>query len=224
MSYAILMKSSFGYLCLIAVTASAQVISTPIRNLTAILHGMEDGTGFVIGDDPTFVYIITAAHVVGSATRTKPSVRIAGMDLPAHAIREGSSERVDLTLLSIDEHKLPIYLQMRRMPLCEKAPWPGEPVIVAVPEGTARSHVMSPQLLPVNMRKRLPTVISDVASTGNSGSGVFDAGNKCLLGIMSRKIYVPANSADPESKEKDIAKYFVPASTIRAFIPSDYRF
>jgi hypothetical protein len=41
---------------------------------------------------------------------------------------------------------------------------------------------------------------------------------------MSRKIYVPANSADPESKEKDIAKYFVPASTIRAFIPTDYRF
>jgi len=168
--------------------------------------------------------VLTAAHVVGSAAHTKPSVRIAGMDLPAHAIREGSSERVDLTLLSIDQHKLPIYLQMRRMPLCEKAAWPGEPVIVAVPEGTARSHVMSPQLLPVNMRRRLPTVISDVASTGNSGSGVFDAGNKCLLGIMSRKIYVPANSADPESKEKDIAKYFVPASTIRAFIPSDYRF
>jgi hypothetical protein len=163
--------------------------------------------------------IITAAHVVGSAAHTKPSVRIAGLDLPATAIREGP--HVDLTLLSIDEQKLPIYLQMRRMPLCEKAPWP---VIVAVPEGTARSHVMSPQLLFYNMRRRLPTVISDVASTGNSGSGVFDAGNKCLLGIMSRKIYIPANSEDPESKEKDIAKYFVPASTIRAFIPTEYRF
>ena len=167
--------------------------------------------------------VITAQHVVGSAARTKPSVRIAGMDLPAHAIREGN-ERVDLTLLSIDEHKLPIYLQMRRMPLCEKAPWPGERVIVAVPEGTARSHVMSPLLLPFSMRRRLPTVISDVATTGNSGSGVFDAKNKCLLGIMSRKIYVPANSTDPESKEKDIAKYFVPASIIRAFIPTEYRF
>jgi S1-C subfamily serine protease len=166
--------------------------------------------------------VITAAHVVGSAADTKPSVRIAGMDLPAHAVKEGT--QVDLTLLSIDEHKLPIYLQMRRLPLCEKAPWPGERVIVAVPEGTARSHVMSPQLLPFSMRKRLPTVISDVATTGNSGSGVFDAGNKCLLGIMSRKIYVPANSADPESKEKDIAKYFVPASTIRVFMPTAYRF
>ena len=32
---------------------------------------------------------------------------------------------------------------------------------------------------------------------------------------------MPANGADPESKEKDIAKYFVPASIIRAFIPTD---
>ena len=123
---------------------------------------------------------------------TPTNVRIAGMDLPAHAIREGNFERVDLTLLSIDEQKLPIYLQMRRMPLCEKPPWPGEPVIVAIPEGTARSQVMSPQLLPFNMRRKFSTVISDVATTGNSGSGVFDAGNKCLLGIMSRKIYVHA--------------------------------
>jgi hypothetical protein len=61
--------------------------------------------------------VLTAAHVIGSATRTKPSVRIAGMDLPAHAIREGNVERVDVTLVSLDEQKLPIYLQMRRMPL-----------------------------------------------------------------------------------------------------------
>jgi Trypsin-like peptidase domain len=168
--------------------------------------------------------VITAAHVVGSAARTKPRVRIAGMDLPAHAIREGSFERVDLTLLSIDEQKLPIYLQMRRMPLCEKPPWAGEPVIVAVPEGTARSRIMSPQWLPSDVRTKFPTVIRDVATTGNSGSGVFDAGQKCLLGIMSRKIFVRPASADKEHEQKDIAKYFVPASTIRAFIPTEYRF
>ena len=63
-------------------------------------------------------------------------------------------------------------------------------------------------------------MIRDVATTGNSGSGVFDAGQKCLLGIMSRKITVRLNTAH----EKDIAKYFVPASTIRAFIPTEYRF
>src|SRR2546430_4837010 len=36
--------------------------------------------------------VITAAHVVGSAAHTKPSVRIAGMDLPAKAVKEGSLE------------------------------------------------------------------------------------------------------------------------------------
>jgi S1-C subfamily serine protease len=166
--------------------------------------------------------IITASHVVGSASRTKPSVRIAGMDLPAHAIKEGNFERVDLTLLSVDEQKLPVSLRMRRMPLCENNPWPGEPVVVAVPEGTARSHVMLPALLSPNVRMRFSTVISDVATTGNSGSGVFDAGQKCLLGIISRKIF-RSNRADPGSQQ-DIAKYFVPASAIRIFIPTEYRF
>jgi hypothetical protein len=144
---------------------------------------------------------------------------------PARECHQGSLslERVDLTLLSIDERKLPIYLQMRRLSLCENQPWPGEPVIVAVPEGTARSHVMLPALLPAN-QKKFSTVISDVATTGNSGSGVFDAGQKCLLGIMSRKITVRPNTATGKAEEKDIAKYFVPASTIRAFIPTTYRF
>src|SRR6516225_6376700 len=43
--------------------------------------------------------VLTAAHVVGSVARTKPSVRIAGMDLPAKVIKEGNLENVDLTLL-----------------------------------------------------------------------------------------------------------------------------
>ena len=64
--------------------------------------------------------VITAAHVVGAAAQTNPGVRIAGMDLPAHAIKEGSFEREDLTLLSVDEQKLPVSLRMRRMPLCER--------------------------------------------------------------------------------------------------------
>src|SRR5437879_2698143 len=141
------------------------------------------GRGVYLGNG----LVLTAAHVVSSAARIRPSVRIAGMDLPAKAIKEGNIERVDLTLLSIDEQKLPIYLQMRRMPLCEKNPWPGEPVIVAIPQGTARSHIMLPALLPAEFQKKFSTVISDVATTGNSGSGVFDAGQKCLLGIISLK-------------------------------------
>jgi len=41
---------------------------------------------------------------------------------------------------------------------------------------------------------------------------------------MSRKIFVRTNTADGGSEQKDIAKYFVPAATIRAFIPADQRF
>ena len=110
------------------------------------------------------------------------------------------------------------------MPLCEKPPWVGEPVIVAVPEGTARSRIMSPQLLPPAVQTKFATVISDVATTGNSGSGVFDAGQKCLLGIMSGKIQVSQKSGDTVAEPRDIAKYFVPASIIAAFIPAEYRF
>ena len=168
--------------------------------------------------------VLTAAHVVTPVARTKPMVHIAGMELPATAVKEGSWERVDLTLLSIDEQKLPIYLQMRRMPLCENKPWPGEPVIVAIPQGTARSHIMLPALLPAEFQKKFSTVISDVATTGNSGSGVFDAGQKCLLGIISLKLYQTPSSGAPENEHKDIAKYFVPASIIRTFIPPQYRF
>ena len=178
------------------------------------------GRGVYLGNG----LVLTAAHVVGSAARTRPSVRIAGMDLPAKAIKEGKVERVDLTLLSIDEQKLPIYLQMRRMLLCEKNPGPGEPVIVAVPEKTARSYIMSPLSLPFRVPRKFSTLISDVGATENSGTGVFDAGKKCLLGILSRKFFLRLNSGDAETQEKDIAKYFVPAPTIRAFIPTGYRF
>jgi hypothetical protein len=51
-----------------------------------------------------------------------------------------------------------------------------------------------------------------------------DAGSKCLLGIMSRKISVRPNGVDAGSEQKDIAKYFVPASAIRAFLPANYPF
>jgi hypothetical protein len=58
---------------------------------------------------------------------------------------------------------------------------------------------------------------------------VFDAGQKCLLGIMSRKITARVSSTgagaeQQDGEQKDLAKYFVPASSIRAFIPAEYRF
>lgn len=189
---------------------AVHIVQDPPQSFTG--YGIYLGSGLVI----------TAAHVVGAARHTKPSVHIAGLSLPAQAIKEGTFERVDLTLLAVDETKLPVSLRMRRMPLCDGNIWAGQPVIVATPEGTARSHIMSPKLLAPAHQARFSTVIRDVATTGNSGSGVFDAGQKCLLGIMSRKMIRRADRGKG-SKDIDIAKYFVPAATIAAFIPAEHR-
>jgi S1-C subfamily serine protease len=170
--------------------------------------------------------ILTAAHVAGDFAQTKPHVVIAGQDLPAELVKEGKLESVDLTLLSIDKTKLPVSLQMRRTPLCEHPPFAGERVTVAIPERTAPSHILPRQAIPADLRGRFDTAIADVATTGNSGSGVFDAGDLCLLGIMSRKISIvqqPLKIGAP-ARTTDIAKYFVPAAQIKAFIPQDASF
>ena len=166
--------------------------------------------------------VITAAHVVGAAARAKPSIRIADQLLPARVLKESPFEKDDLTLLGFEAGSLPVSLRLRRTPLCQDDPIVDEPVLVAIPEETASSHIMSPNRLPPRYQVRFASVIADVATTGNSGSGVFRAGRRCLLGIMSRKIQVRP-SRDRLSEPKDLAKYFVPASVIRAFLPGDYR-
>ena len=176
------------------------------------------GYGIYLGNG----LILTASHVPGIFASTKPHVVIAGQNLPAGLVKEGALDSVDLTLMSIDAAKLPVRLQMRRMPLCERAPYAGEAVVVATPEGTARSRVLPRQAIPAELRARFDTTIADVATTGNSGSGVFDAANLCLLGIISRKISVVQQGSRfgaPASATRDIAKYFVPAPVIKAFIP-----
>jgi S1-C subfamily serine protease len=170
--------------------------------------------------------ILTAAHVAGNVEQTRPHVLIAGRDLPAALVKQGSLESVDLTLLSIDGTKLPIGLQMRRTPLCKDPPYAGERVVLAIPEGTAPSTVLPRQAIPADLRGRFDTAIADVATTGNSGSGVFDAAALCLLGIMSRKISItqqPLKIGAP-GRTTDIAKYFVPAAAIKAFIPQSVSF
>jgi hypothetical protein len=170
--------------------------------------------------------ILTAAHVPGDVAQTKPRVVIAGQDLSSTLVKQGSLEGVDLTLLSVDGTKLPVGLQMRRTPLCEHPPYAGERVVVAIPEGTAPSTVVPRQAIPADLRGRFATAIADVATTGNSGSGVFDADHLCLLGIISRKISTvqrPLKLGAP-SRTTDIAKYFVPAAEIKAFIPPNVSF
>jgi hypothetical protein len=155
---------------------------------------------------------------------TRPKVAIAGQDYPTHVVKEGNLDGTDLTLLSVDEDLLPLRLRLRRNPLCSEFPWPGEEVITVIPGKTARSRIIAPNRLPVSVRK-FSTVIADVATTGNSGSGVFDAHRRCLLGIMSRKISQTRKDATTGKPEtRDIAKYFVPASEIADFIPADLKF
>jgi hypothetical protein len=69
----------------------------------------------------------------------------------------------------------------------------------------ARSHIVSPQILP-ELRGKFPTLIGDVATTGNSGSGVPK--HKCLLGIMSRKfICFPSGAGADNCAERWRAYY-----------------
>ena len=180
------------------------------------------GYGIYLGNG----FVLTAAHVPGDVAETKPHVVIAGQDLPATLVKQGSLDSVDLTLLSIDATKLPVGLQMRRTPLCKHPPVAGERVIVAIPERTASSRILPRQAIPAGLRGRFDTAIADVASTGNSGSGVFDAGELCLLGIISRKISIvqqPLKIGAPP-RTTDIAKYFVPVAQIKAFIPQNVSF
>jgi Trypsin-like peptidase domain len=155
--------------------------------------------------------IITAAHL--TAVDANMSVSIAGVVLPAKVLKQGSFEDVDLSVLSVDEGKLPASIGLIRMQLCEAPPWPGDPVIVVDAVKATESHIVSPEALPYKFRNKFSTLIGDVATTGNSGSGVFDPNRKCLLGIMSRKFTSHATGRD-----KDVAKYFVPAVAIRDFM------
>jgi hypothetical protein len=167
---------------------------------------------------------ITAAHVAGRTWWTRPKVAFGDREYPTRVVKEGSFEGTDLTLLAVDEDLLPVWLRLRRIELCKVFPLPGEAVVTVVPEGVARSHILAPELLPLGVRK-FSSVIADVATTGNSGSGVFDAGSKCLLGIMSRKISQSrTNRETNQTVTRDIAKYFVPSTTIREFIPPDTAF
>jgi hypothetical protein len=181
-----------------------------ITTVRLIRNGAPSGSGVYLRSG----LVVTAAHL--TTADAKMGVHIAGVALPATMVKQGSFEEEDLTLLAVDTDKLPA--RVAEIPLCDALPWPGDPVIVVDADHATRSHVISPQILPEGQRRKFATLIRDVASTGNSGSGVFDPDHKCLLGIMSRKFL----NRTPEG-DKDIAKYFVPTPTIRQFIAASGR-
>ncbi len=180
------------------------------------------GYGMYLGNG----LVITAAHVPGNFADTKPRVIIVGQDRPADLVKQGSLDSVDLTLLSVDTSAIPVRMRMRRLPLCEDAPYAGESVVVVTPESATRSRVLPPSAVPRDLRARFGTVIGDVATTGNSGTGVLDARKTCLLGIISRKLTVqrPGARLGAPERTRDIAKYFVPVKDIRSFIPAGVSF
>jgi Trypsin-like peptidase domain len=166
--------------------------------------------------------VITAAHVAAPYLKAI-TIGIGAQRLPAQVLKRGDFSTVDLALLSFDDHYLPVSLRLRRMSLCNKPPSTGENVIVATPEDVVPSHIIAPILLPPKLDPKYRTAISDVATTGNSGSGVFDAENKCLLGIISAKISdvrgKTENGQVVAQQKTDVAKYFVPSTVIAEFIP-----
>jgi hypothetical protein len=185
-----------------------------IATAAIIGNGHQTGSGVYLNSG----LIITAAHL--TSVDAKMGVRITGMvlpELPAKVLKQGSVEDVDLSLLLVEE-KLLSSVRLPRMQLCEAPPWPGDPVIVVDATHATESQIVSPRVLPFPSRTKFSTLIRDVATTGNSGSGVFDPNRKCLLGIISRKFTSHTTEGD-----KDIAKYFVPAVAIRDFMPVEFR-
>jgi hypothetical protein len=189
---------------------AVHVVKTPPFKKEFVGYGIYLGNGTVI----------TAGHVVGHwPLFTRPRVLIAGHDLPAKVLK--NDDEVDLALLSIDETSLPISLRLRRNPLCRTPPIVAMQVIDVVPESTSRSEVISTLSIEPSLRSRFDTLVDDVEV---SGSGIFDAQRRCLLGIASAKVvkfrnqmrighvtYVPAG----------FAGYFVSAAKIIQFLPED---
>jgi len=185
-----------------------------IATAAIIRNGEQTGSGVYLNSG----LIITAAHL--TAVDAKMGVRIAGMvlpELPTKILKQGSAEDVDLSLLLVEE-KLLSRVRLPRMQLCEAPPWPGDPVIVVDARHATESQIVSPRVLPYTWRTKFSTLIRDVATTGDSGSGVFDPNRKCLLGIISGKLTSHTTEGD-----KEIAKYFVPAVAIRDFVPVEFR-
>ena len=207
----------FGVFAAALLAKSALPQDSAEKALSLYAVGIGGGHGIYLGKG----LIITAAHVVGLL----PRVKIAGNEVAAKIVKRGDLDDVDLTLLSIDE-EIPARLGLGSISLCRNPAGTGEPVFVVLPEKVTQTYVLSQSLLPPNIPAKFQTVIRDVGSA-NSGTGVFDAKEKCLLGIVSRKISaVQMKQVNGETVREpiDIAKYFVPAAEIANFMPPDVRF
>jgi hypothetical protein len=220
-------KRSRVLVLLATVVAYGSVVSggsaDPLPDIQAVAVNIErtppqpwPGYGIYLGNG----LVITAAHVAGHALLTQPRVAVAGQPLPTSTLKEGSVEDQDLTVLRITD-PVPSGLAGRHTPVCHDAPHPGESVTVATPEKLTTSSIVAPEMLPPDLRVKYAASIKDVYSTGNSGSGVFDSDQHCLLGIMVSKIESHVRlivNGEHVTRTIGVAKHFVPAADIRAFL------
>jgi len=199
----------------------------PCRGLSAGLDdallaysvSVNGGAGIYLGNG----LILSVAHVVGGGIVDKPKVTIANRNLTATVVKESPFEQLDLALLQIDEATLPVSLRLRRIPLCEGNSWPGEEIVSLSSTGPVRSHIMAPASLPASTRK-FSTVFRDDGNTGNSGTAVFEASRKCLVGIVSRGItQIYSQKGSDKKINRNLAKYFVSAPVIAAFMPKQLK-
>jgi hypothetical protein len=161
---------------------------------------------------------LTAAHVLAGRQESATTVLVAGRQLTGTIVKYGDFESVDLAIVKVDESLLPY--NIRHLPLltvCASDSQPGQPVVVVTAHSIVPSRIISPERFSPSIARRFRTLIADVDTTGNSGSGVFDAASGCLLGIMSRKIEQFAAYGVETQRPRLRAKYFIPASLIREF-------
>ena len=125
-----------------AFSEAAEKESAPwIVAASIIRNGGPSGSGVYLKSG----LIITAAHL--TAADANMGVRIAGVALPASVVKQGALEDVDLSLLSVDQEKLPARIGPFQMQLCEAPPWLRSGHRCGRREGNAVSHHLAAGLV-----------------------------------------------------------------------------
>jgi hypothetical protein len=195
------------------------------RHAVAIGHYDDSALGYRLSGAGIYLgagKFLTASHLVRPIEIEGPVIVFDHKPLTSRVVKRGAYEDVDVTLLTVDQYLLPKELRkLSEIKLCPDDPIPGETVTVVAPGNVTNSIIVPSSVLGPQLATKLPTLIRDVYTTGNSGAGVFDPDLGCLMGIMSRKIersyWQEVNGVRTEMKE-GIAKYFVSTKMIRAFL------
>jgi hypothetical protein len=167
---------------------------------------------------------MTAAHVGGQLGERR-SVDFGGRSVPGKWVKVGAFEQTDISILELDDVVLPNgFRSLRPLRLCDKPVRVGQSVLVVSPGNVSPARMLHVVYNgTVQNVSKYSLLVGDPETTGNSGSGVFDANERCLLGIVSAKItahFQFVRNGETSTESKVIGKYFVPASEIRTFLNS----